>query len=436
MTDTNHRRTVITGMAINVPIGDNLDTYYQNLIAGKSAITKWKFFDTSRVYSKVGGDLSEFDHLAKLAAVCEKLPTPMQKRLRKLVKKAPFSTRLTLLAAVDAYLDAGLSNDQDSNRVGVILGGHNLHNNLLFNNHEQFVEEPEFIDGMLSLHGLDTDVAASIGEALNFHGPVYTVGGACASANVGLRNAVDEIRHHDHDMMLVAGAPLDFSPIDLHAMAIMGAIGYESFNEQPEQASRPYDMRREGFIPSHGAAVLVVEELQHALKRGAQIHAELLGVTMSSDACHLPSPSVEGQTRTMQKVLRTTGTRPEQVDYINAHATSTPLGDRTEVASIKRVYGDHALKGKGRLKVNATKSMLGHTCWSAPVVETVAALMQLKHNKLHPSINIEDLDPEVDIDVCANEARECEINYMMKNSFGFGGINCCALYKKFDPSSV
>ena len=432
MSAQKNRRTVITGMAINTPIGDTLEGYFQNLVAGKSAITKWKYLDTSRIYSKVGGDLSEYDAKAKLVEVCEKLPLEMQKRLRKLVKKGPFSTKITLLAATCAYLDAGLNPDTDPTRVGVIVGGHNLHNNLLYRNHEVFDEEPEFIDGMLSLHGLDTDVASSIGEALNFRGPVYTVGGACASANMGLRNAVDEIRHHEHDIMLVAGAPLDFSPIDLHAMAIMGAISYQSFNDTPELASRPYDLRREGFIPSHGAAVLVVEELHHALARGAHIYAELCGVTTASDGCHLPSPSVEGQTRTMTKLLQSTGTKVEEVDYINAHSTSTPLGDLSEIRSIKKVFGDQAYK----LKLNATKSMLGHTCWSAPVVETVAALVQMQHNKLHPSINIEAIDPEVDLDVCANEAQDLEINCLMKNSFGFGGINCCALYKTFDDSTV
>jgi len=422
------KRIVVTGMGINTALGDDLDKFYGNLVAGRSGISKWKFLDTSRVHSKVGGDLSQYDVQAKLAALVGVLPEDVHKRVRRLAKKAPFSTRMTLLCATDAYRDAGLNKNVDPYRVAVIVAGHNLHNNLLFENIARFAAEPEYIDSMLSLHGLDTDVAASIGEGLGFFGPLYTVGGACASANIGLRHAIDEIRYHDNDVVLVAGAPLDFSPIDLHAMAIMGAISYQSFNEQPERASRPYDKAREGFIPSHGTGVLVLEDMEHAMRRNARIYAEILGVVTASDGCHLPSPSVEGQTRTMSLLLRTTGVAPEQVDYINAHATSTQLGDVTEIHSIKQVFGDHAY----RLKVNATKSMLGHTCWSAPVVETVASLLQMSRGTLHPSVNIDDIDPEVDLDVCANHSVEYPVKYLMKNSFGFGGINCCAMYKTFD----
>jgi 3-oxoacyl-(acyl-carrier-protein) synthase len=422
------KRVVITGMAINTPIGDELETFYQNLVAGRSAISKWKFFDTSRVYSKVGGDLSEYDWRTKLAEVVARAPEAVGKRLRRLVNKAPFSTRISLLSAASAYLDAGLDAKQDPHSVGVVVGGHNLHNNLIYDNTMQFQEEPEYINSQLALIGLDTDHAASVGEALGFRGPVYTVGGACASFNVALRNAIDEIRHHDQDLFFVVGAPLDFSPIDLHAMAIMGAISYQSFNDQPERASRPYDTAREGFIPSHGSGVLVIEDYHHALERGAKIYAEVLGVETLSDGCHLPAPSEDGQIRTMTKLLGRTGVAPEEVDYINAHATSTLLGDITEVRSIKQVFGKHAYN----LKVNATKSMLGHCCWSAPVVETIAAVLQMQHGRLHPSINVDHLDPEIDLDVCAEGAVNREVRCFMKNSFGFGGINCCALYQQLE----
>jgi len=422
------KRVVITGMAINTPIGDTLDTFYDNLIAGKSAISKWKFFDSGPVLSKLGGDLSEYDVKGKLASLREQMPPELHKRMRKLVKKGPFSTRITILCAADAFLDARLEGAVAPDEIGVVLGGHNLHNNLFFRNVEVFQDEPEYIDSMLSLHSLDTDVASSVGEALNIQGPAYSMGGACASANVALRSAVDEIRYHDNKIMLVAGAPLDFSPLDLQAMAIMGAISYKSFHDEPRRASRPYDTAREGFVPSHGAAILVVEDLEHAQQRGAKIYGEVMEVATASDACHLPSPSVDGQTRTMTKLLNKAGVAREEIDYVSAHATSTPLGDITEITSLKKVFGDHAYK----LKVNATKSMLGHTCWAAPVVETVAAVLQMQRGKLHPSINIENLDPEVDLDICANEAVEHPIRYIVKNSFGFGGINCCSLLRNIN----
>jgi 3-oxoacyl-(acyl-carrier-protein) synthase len=285
---------------------------------------------------------------------------------------------------------------------------------------------------MLSLHGLDTDHAGCVSEVLGVRGPIYTVGAACASGNTALRCAVDEIRHHDVQAAIVAGAVLDFSPLDLHAMALMGAITFQNFNDQPQAASRPWDVRREGFVPAHGGGVMVLEPLAAAVKRGARIYAEIVAVEANSDGSHLPQPSEEGQTRLMRRVLEKAQVAPEEIDYINAHATSTPLGDVTEVRSIKNVFGEHAYK----LKLNATKSMLGHTCWSAPIVESIAAILQMNAGKLHPSINIDELDPEVDLEICRGRVVEAPVKYVMKNSFGFGGINCVSILKKFDRSEL
>jgi 3-oxoacyl-(acyl-carrier-protein) synthase len=423
------KRIVITGMAINTPLGDTLENYLQGLLAGRSALSGWKAIDTTRIYSKVGADLSEYRVDAKVAAFERHVPADIYRRLRKLVSKSPWSTRLTMLLSLEGYLDAGLDAfGPDPTRIAAIVGGHNINFNHQYQNRLQFVEEPDYMDSMLALNGLDTDHAGCVSELLGVKGPIYTVGAACASANTALRCAVDEIRYHDVDIALVAGAVLDFSPIELHAMAIMGAIAIQSFNEEPEKASRPYDVRREGFVPAHGGGVLVVESLDAALRRGARIYAEVVGVEANSDANHLPQPSEEGQSRLMCKLLSSCNVRPEQIDYINAHATSTPVGDVTEIRSIKRVFGEHAR----RLKINATKSMLGHTCWAAPVVETIASVLQMNAGRLHPSINIDQLDPEVDLDVCAAQAVNHEVRYLMKNSFGFGGINCVSILKRYE----
>lgn len=429
------KRIVVTGMGINTPIGDTLDEFYKNLIAGKSAISKWKYMKNPEVYSKVGGDLSEYDAKARVKGMKDALPPDLHKRLRQLVKKAPFSTKLSAIVAVDAWKDAGLvelADKLDPTRRATLIGGHNLNERYFSSNYETFLDEPDYIDSMAALLMLDTDHAGTVSEVLGNQGAAYTLGGACASANIGLRSAIDEIRHHDHDVAVLVGPVLDFSQMGPHAMALMGAITFQSFNETPEQASRPYDLKREGFVPSHGAACLVLEELGHAMERGAKIYGEVLGCTSTSDGSHLPSPSPEGQARTVTRLLKNNGMKPEDVDFVCAHATSTPLGDISELKAIKSVFGDHAYK----LKINAPKSMLGHTCWSAPAVETVAGLLQMKHGKLHPSINIEELDPAVDLDVCANEAVDHEIDVMLKNSFGFGGLNCCALFKRFDPNSI
>jgi 3-oxoacyl-(acyl-carrier-protein) synthase len=422
------KRVVITGMAINTPIGDTLDEFINNLMDGKSAVTKWDTLDTSRIYAKVGGDLGKYDVHAKILSYKDRIPEDIYNRLLKLGSKSPLSIAISLLISVEAFLDSGyIKSIEDGNNIATIIAGHNLNQKYTFENHDVFNEEPEFVEGLFALNGLDTHHVGSVTDILQLHGPAYTVGGACASGNVALRCAVDEIQMHDVKVAAVVAPMLDFSPLDLQGMCIMGAITYKSFNEEPSRASRPYDKDREGFVPSHGSACLIVEDLEHALARGAKIYAEILGVESSSDGCHLPQPSRIGQARLMKRLLKNAGVKPEEVDYINVHATSTPLGDLTELKSIKDVFGEHCKT----LKINAPKSLLGHTCWSAATVETVAAILQMNRNELHPSINIDNLDPEVDIDVCRGERKKHNIDIFLKNSFGFGGLNAISLIKKY-----
>jgi 3-oxoacyl-(acyl-carrier-protein) synthase len=423
------RRIVVTGMSVNTPIGDTLDGFLASLMAGRSAISHWKAFDTDRVYSKVGGDLSHYDVEAKLAALLPRVPADVARRMRKLVARVPWTTKLSILLAVDGWLDAGLfAADFDADRAAVMVAGHNLNALYQYHSRLQFEEEPDFIDGMTSLYSLDTDHAGCVSEVLQARGAIFTMGAACASGNVALRTAIDEIRHHGAHVALVVGAVLEFAPVDVHAMAIMGAISYQCFNDAPAAASRPYDIRREGFVPSHGGATLVLEDLERARARGARIYAEVLGCAANSDGNHLPQPSEDGQTRVMGRLLDECGIRPADVDYVNAHATSTPLGDLTELRSIKNVFGAHA----HRLKINAPKSMLGHTCWSAPTVESVAAILQMQAGRLHRSINIDELDPAVDLDVCRDGPVDHEVRVMLKNSFGFGGINSVSAWRRYE----
>lgn len=422
------KRVVVTGMSINTPIGDTLDKFLANLLAGKSATTRWKTLNTERIAAKVGSDLGEYDIVGKIRTYEGKIPPAIYDKLLKLGSKFPFSISVSLQIAVEAFMDAGYINEiKDGNNIATVVAGHNLNQKYTFENHDVFNDEPEFVDGLFALYGLDTHHVGSVTDVLQLHGPAYTVGGACASGNVALRCAVDEIQMHDVPVAAVVAPMLDFSLLDIQGMSIMGAITYKSFNDTPEKASRPYDTKREGFVPAHGAAALILEDLEHAKARGAKIYAEILGVESSSDGCHLPQPSQVGQARLMRRLLKNCNVKPEEVDYINAHATSTPLGDLTELRSIKDVFGDHSKK----LVINAPKSMLGHTCWSAATVETVAAILQMNKGELHPSINIDQLDPEVDVDVCANKSQKRDINILLKNSFGFGGLNSISLIKKY-----
>lgn len=421
---------MITGMGINTPLSDNLDQFVDKLIAGESAITNWKSIPTDQIYGKVGGDLGSYDIPQKLDSLENLIPEETYVKIKSFSKRLPWCDVLTLFVAVDAFLDASLfGHFPNENNVSVIVAGHNLTQKYMYDSYDVFLDEPDFIDGLFALYGLDTNHIGIVSEILNTNGPSYTVGGACASGNMALRSALDEIQCHDVPAAIVVAPVLNFSSIDIHGMALMGAITYQSFNDQPEKASRPYDINREGFVPSHGAASVIVEELEHAKQRGAKIYAEVLGVESSADASHLPQPSRDGQRNLMNRLLKRCNKNPEDVDYINAHATSTPLGDITEINSIKDVFGAHTTQ----LKINAPKSMLGHTCWSAAMVETVSAIMQMQKGVLHPSINIVNKDPQIDIPVCET-ATPHQIQLMMKNSFGFGGLNSISLIQRFEEN--
>jgi 3-oxoacyl-(acyl-carrier-protein) synthase len=331
---------------------------------------------------------------------------------------------------LQAYTDANLfGTDDDPFRTSVLVAGHNFNSKYITKNIEQFKVEPLYIDPLMGVEGLDPNIAASISEILGLRGPTFTLGAACASGNIALRDGFRDILMGECDRSVVSGAVFDMTAADIHAMAFLDSVVVKpEYQKNPQAASRPFDTKRCGFVPSHGAGTLVLEELSCAKERGARIYAEVLGVKANANANHLPAPSAESQVWLIRELLAATGVAPTQIDYVNCHATGTPLGDVEEIRAIKEAFGAHAY----RLKLNAPKSMLGHVCWSAPIVETVGAILQMNHSMLHPTINIDELAPEVDLDVCANEAKPWAINYLLKNSFGFGGLNCCSLLKKYE----
>jgi len=420
------KRTVITGMAINTPLGDNLPDFLRNLLEGQSAVVRWKGFDSPGMISKVGGDLTGYDVGRKMSCLKAAIPPLAAKRMSLMASTCPWSTVLSVLMAADAFNDAGLfAQAPDPERVATVIAGHGINAHYTFKNIRDFQSDPGSMDSLFGASTLDTNHVGCVTEALGLHGPAYTVGAACASGNAALRLALDEIRHHGQDVALAVGAVYDLDPATLQGMVEMGAISVTGFNDEPARASRPFDTAREGFVPAHGGAVLVLEEMQHARERGARIYAELLGVEVNASAVHMPRPSEEHEARVMERVLSNAGVDPQEVDFVSAHATSTKAGDIAEIRAIKQVFGDHA----GRLKINAPKSMLGHTVWAAAIVEAVAAVLQMRAGCLHPSINIDQLDPEIDLDVCANRAVRCRARCVLNNAFGFDGLNSAALIR-------
>jgi len=425
-----NKRVVITGMSTINPLGDTLDGYYDNLIAGRSGLRVWKSLDVSAIDCKVGGDLGDYDFKTALADLQDRLPEPLPKKLRKLFRNMTFSNKSGTMTALRAWSDAGLFGAElDPHRISVLVGGHNFNSNYVLANIRQFDEEPAFVEPLFGVEALDPNIPATISEVVGAKGPTFTLGAACASGNVALRDGFRDIITGESDVAVVAGAIFDMTASDIHAMAYLDALAIDPrYVDDPAGASRPFAADRGGFVPSHGAGAMIIEDLEFARRRGAPIHAELLGVAANANANHLPAPSAEVQAHLIRTLLERTGIRPEEVDYVNGHATGTPVGDVQEARALKAAFGAHA----SRLKINAPKSMMGHVCWAAPIVETIGGLLQLKHGRLHPTINLEFPDPEIDLDVCSSGPVDHQIRIMLKNSFGFGGLNCCSLIKRYE----
>jgi 3-oxoacyl-(acyl-carrier-protein) synthase len=320
---------------------------------------------------------------------------------------------------MQAFTDARAENAIAPERIAHVCAGQNLSLSYYAENLRSFEQHPDDIEPLLGMIALDTDTVGVVCELLNLRGPCSLVGGACASGNLALLSGLDLIRSGRADAVVVTGAPSSFDSMILHAWTMIDALTFQSFNDEPERASRPFDARREGFVPSEGAGAVVLESLASARHRGAKVRAEIVGAAATSDACRLPKPHEEGQVRAMRNALLDAGIGADEIDYVNAHATSTPLGDAVEVGALKTVFGRHAYE----IPVNSTKSMIGHCLTSAAVMELVATLLQMEHGMVHPTINQEEPDPALDLDFVPNRARAHRIDKAISNSFGFGGIN-------------
>jgi 3-oxoacyl-(acyl-carrier-protein) synthase len=420
---TKHRLIAITGLGVVTPIGESVQEFSHALRSGRSGVTRWKRSYVDR-YSQIGGDLSDFnlnDHLAHVGA---HYPPGLVTLARKALRTTPQSGQLTAAAALQAYADSCLTQGAlSSERCAHILAGHNLNTPYVYENNVTFQREPEYIDPLYGILYLDTDVLAVIAQILNLRGPCFTVGGACASGNLALLAALDLLRAGRADAAVVTGGASPLDPVTRQGWSMIGALSIKSFNDRPEQASRPFDARREGFVPSEGAAAVVLETLESAQARGATIYAYLLGAASTCNASRLTHPDYDAQVRVMRDALADAGVQPAQIDYVNAHATSTPAGDAAEVAAIKTVLGEQAY----RIPVNATKSLVGHCLTSAAIVELVATVMQMQQGFVHPTINLTDPDPALDLDFVPHVGRAHRIHYALSNAFGFGGLNACVV---------
>src|SRR3984893_15027645 len=412
--DDTHR-VVVTGMGVVTPIGETPAEFSASLRAGRSGITRWKQMD-ERTLSKIGGDMCDFNLGAHFERVGTRYPPDLIKRARTVLRPPPLTGPLAGAAALQAYVDAGLPDaGLDPERVGHVAGGNNLNNNYFVENVRAFDRDPESIEPLLGIVFWDTDVLGKIGELLTVKGPNYMVG------NAALLCAIDRLRAGRVDAVVVSAATQELDPVGLQGWALVDALVWRSFTDDPARASRPFDVHRQGFVPGEGGRAVLRETLPGARARGARTRAELLGGASTCDATRRPKPVVEGHVRVMRGALRDAGIAPGDVNHINAYAASTVLGDAAEVEAIKQVFGDHA----HRIPINATKSMLGHCLTAAGLVELLALLVQMEDGFLHPNINLGQPEPGLDLDFVPRLARPYAIDIALSNSFGFGGLNAC-----------
>lgn len=411
----NRARVVITGLGAITPLGNDVASFWEALKAGKSGVAPITRFDTKDHSVKIGAEIRNFNPADYIE----------EKEVRRL---DPF-VHYGVAAAKQAVKDSGIDFAAcERFRCGAIvasgIGG--LHE--LQEQNRKFIEKgpsrisPFFVPKMM-LNGASGQIAISFGLG----GPNWGVASACASANHAMGSALRTIQYGDADVMITGGTEAALTYLSIAGFANMGALSAR--NDQPEKASRPFDKNRDGFVMGEGAAMFVFEKLEHALARGARIYAEVLGIGNSDDAYHItaPDPDGTGGAYAMGQALKDAGLRPEQISYINAHGTSTPLNDKIETLAIKKTFGDYARK----IPISSTKSMVGHLLGAAAAVELCATILSIRDGIVHPTANYETPDPECDLDYVPNHARKVNVEYAMSNSLGFGGHNSAIVVGKF-----
>ncbi len=401
------RRVVITGMGAITCLGKTKDDTWRSLVAGESGIHTISLFDVSLFEVKIGGDIPDFDP-------SERIPGREAKRMDRFAQFA-------LWAAIEAVEDSGLDLErEDRSRIGCIMGVGIGGIKELEEQHDICRDRgPDRVSPFVVPKLMSNAGPGHVCIKFGLQGPSYVVSTACASATNAMGEAYHTILRGESDIIITGGAEAAVTPIALAGFIKPKALSRR--NDAPQEASRPFDRTRDGFVMAEGAGVLVFEELEHAKARGAQIYAEVLGYGQSCDGYHITAPHPEGvgAVMSMTKALQNARVEPEKVQYINAHGTSTPLNDAAECKAIHKVFGPYAKK----IAVSSTKSMVGHLLGASGGVELIAAVMAVKTNVVHPTINYQEPDPECDIDCVPNEAREMNVDIALSNSFGFGGHN-------------
>ncbi len=406
------RRVVVSGLGLVTPLGIGVKESWKNILAGVSGITNITKFDTTNFSSRIAGEVKNFDPLLYL--------NPKDAR------RMDTFIQYGLVAGIEAFKDSGIVvTEENAERIGVSIGSGIGGINLIESTSDIFDDggsrkvSPFFIPGTII-----NMISGNLSIMFGLKGPNVAIVTACTTGTHSIGDAARMITYGDADVMIAGGAEAAIT--ELSVAGFSSAKALSSRNDDPKTASRPWDRDRDGFVIGEGAGVMVIEEYEHAKKRGATIYCELSGYGMSADAYHITAPSIDGPKRSMLNALKDAGINPDQIQYINAHGTSTPLGDLNETNAIKETFGSSAFE----LIVNSTKSMTGHLLGGAGGIESVFTALAIHQQISPPTINIFNQDPECDLDYCANEAREVKIDAALKNNFGFGGTNGSLVFKK------
>ncbi|MEC9308499.1 MAG: beta-ketoacyl-ACP synthase II [Chloroflexota bacterium] len=410
------KRVVITGLGAVTPLGETVDAFWTSLVSGKSGIGPMTQCDSSLYPCRIAGEVTGFDPSEYINS-------------REARRMARFS-QLAVVAGFQAAKSANFQIDQeDPFRIGIIMGNGNggfptLESNCRIMSEKGGMRMTPFFFPMI----LPNMAAGNLSHYLGAKGYNSTVSTACAASNQAIGEAMGVIRNGLADVVFAGGAEAGISELGLGGFAVMRALS--TFNDEPEHASRPFDAKRDGFVPSEGSGILVLEELEHALSRGARILAEIVGFGCTADAGHLVQPEESGVAAAAAIRLALADARVDgkDVDYINAHGTSTPLNDSIETSVIKKVFGKTAYE----IPISSTKSMIGHALGASGSLEAVACIRTITDGIIHPTINYHTPDPECDLDYVPNESRPADVNVVLSNSFGFGGQNACLVFKRFD----
>ena len=409
------RRVVVTGLGVVAPNGIGREVFWENLVKGVSGIDRTTRFDASHHDSKIAGEVKGFDPLLYVE--------------KKEVKKMDLFIHYALASAILAVDDAQITfNEAERTRIGALIGTGMGGIPALEESHKILLEKGPGRISPFFIPSIITNLASGqIAMRFGVRGPNSCVSKACATGNHAIGDSFELIKRNAADVMFAGGSEAVITPLTIGGFCSMKALSTR--NDAPEQASRPFDKGRDGFVMGEGAGVLILEELGHARRRGAKIYAEVVGYGMSADAYHMAAPEPEGMgaITSMRLALEDAGLAPEEVDYINAHGTSTPVGDIAETKAIKKVFGDHAY----RLAVSSVKSMTGHLLGAAGGVESLATVLTVYHGLIPPTINQDEPDPECDLDYVPNKARQAEVRVALTNSFGFGGTNATLVIRKY-----